>query len=861
MKTHHNLHIPHTIILSFALLMSLTTKAQYYSVNFDYQTIAAMVATYGAEAGIEAMTKQNTSNIAESYGYSEVATAGIFASKLLDRNALKSSKGFGDPDENYYYRKAYRLVANKIIPRTISVTKKLVKDPSTSIYWGTHLLRVMADTKSLCQQFTALASNSSLSFSDIPFLEFTSTLQNIFDLQNIGNLRQTFDNLANIGQNFSMQNVEDEFMNLQNMAVGLAGAGVGDIQSMINGSAFNGTFVDNVSKISSTVEGYSDMWNTLRSTGKSTIEGLTSGNLTDITKLLTTSNGNNNAWISAYNTSSDKQYYKQRVYIYHTDSGSEQLCRYDPPTDNDAILYGDHYTRFSTDQQYYYMSDAERNQALQNSYNHAGWSQDMVNQKNASHDGYTYSMSTWSHGYSCYHTRNGQFNGYYAYSIAYSIYVTRSWYNTETYYEDTFDSYSMDWNTFMNVMNAKLAEANNNDQGKTYRIGYDTKRYYTASNERKLAGATLATFKSKCNGNGKLIDGNVQYKCSHCGGSPSEHTKQCTMATSLSNNSFSYDEINNAISNTETQMSQKRSQIDAYNKRNNEIMSALTKTNNLEEQNRLRQEYASNRREIDALQGEYDSLNSQLNELRNAKQQAIDFENSQQDGYDRIPSIMHNLQSNFSLEWLEEGHWEGFTFVRTANMRNLKSVVTFRATISIARGPKYFLGIKIHRAIVRIEWELDAEYNDESVIETMQLDPKGDQTAQTNRVNQRLSELQRQYPDCDVSVSYDYATGQEPEEDDDDDKIHLLWASDRLDACREIVQRLEAIYVDLVVLDKYLHYKYSILDWLKDNTIDRLHTDKGKRLTIAERSRRRWMHNGGSTLFTREEEDDNYEEE
>lgn len=89
MKTHYNLHIPHTFILSVFLLMPITIKAQYYSVNYDYQTIAAMVATYGAEAGTEGMTKQNTSNIAESYGYSEVATAGIFASKLLDRNALK----------------------------------------------------------------------------------------------------------------------------------------------------------------------------------------------------------------------------------------------------------------------------------------------------------------------------------------------------------------------------------------------------------------------------------------------------------------------------------------------------------------------------------------------------------------------------------------------------------------------------------------------------------------------------------------------------------------------------------------------------------------------------------------------------
>lgn len=845
----------------FALIGVCPVKAQYYSVNFDYKTIGAMVGAYAEEAGTEAMVRQNTSDIAESYGYSEVATAGIFASKLLDRNALKSSKGFGNPDENFYYKKAYRLVANKIIPRTISVTKKLIKEPSTSIYWGTHLLRVMADTKSLCNQFSALCSNSSLSFSDIPFVEFTGTLQNIFDLQQVGNFKTLFDDISNIGSNFSEENVDSELDNLRKMAVGLANAGSNDVQNLFSRSAFNGTFLDNVAKISNTVEGCSSLWSSLKSAGETTLNSLKEGNITDLTKILTTSNGSSNGWISSYNTGSEQQYYKQRVYIYHVDSGSEVLCDYVPPTDNDNILYGDHYTRFATDQQNYYMTTAERNQALQNSYNHAGWSQAMVDERNRSNDGYSYSMTTWAHGYSCYRTKNGNFNGYYAYSIAYEVKVTRSWYNKEVFYEDTFDSYSMDWNTFMNVMYAKLQDANRNESGKTYRIGYDTKRYYTATNARKLAGATLATFKSRCESDGKLVDGTVQYKCSSCGGSPSEHTKQCTMATSLNDNPFSYDEINNAISSTESQISQKKSQIDAYNRRNNEILSALTKSNDYEEQNRLRQEYSQNRREIEALQGEYDSLNSQLSELRNAKQQAIDFENSQQDGYDRIPSIIHNLQSNFSLEWLEEDHWDGFTFVRTANMRNLKSTVTFKATVSISRRPKYFLGIKIHRAIVQISWELLAEYNDESVIETMQLDPNSNQEEQTSKVNQRLSELQRIYPDCDVSVDYEYASGQEPEEDDDDDKIHLLWASDRLDACREIVRRLEAIYVDLVVLDKYLHYKYSILDWLKDMTVNRLNSDRGRRLSIAERSRRRWMHNAGSAIFEREEEDDNYEEE
>lgn len=852
--------IKNILLISILTLVDVTSvRAQYYSVNFDYATIAAMTAGFATEAGTELLHRENTSKIAESYSYSEVATAGIFASKLLDRNALKSTSGFGDPDENYYYRKIYRLVANKIIPRTVKVTEKLVRDPSTAIFWGSHLLKVMADTKSLCNQFSAVCTNSTLKFEDINFLEFAGTLQNVFNLQNLTDFVSFFDNIANIGQNFSTENIENEFDNLQNLAVGLAGAGSEGVTDLFNGSAFSGTFMDNVGKIVQKVDSCSTMWNQLQGNASSVIGQLTSGDMEDISALFTTSNGGDNSWISHYMTNSDAQYYKQRVYIYHTDSGSETLCKYEPPTDNDAILYGDHYTRFPTDQQYYYMSDAERNQALQNSYNHAGWSQAMVDEKNRSNDGYSYYMSTWSHGYSCYHTRNGNFNGYYAYSIAYSVTVTRSWYNTETYYEDVYDSYSMDWNTFMNVMNAKLQEANQNDQGKVFRIGYGNKQYYTASNERKLKGATQANFVTQCESNGKIIDGSFQYKCSGCGGSPNEHTKRCSMATSLQNNDFDYEEINRAITETEQQMTQKQSQINAYNTRNREILNQLGKLSiSSDEYRQLQTEYQTNRNEINALQAEYDALNENLQGYKNAKQEAIDFENSQTDSHSRIPSVMHELQKNFSLEWLEEGHWEGYTYVRKANMKGLKSVVTFRAKVSIARGPKYFLFIKIHRAIVRVEYELTAEYSDSEVVESMQLDPNSDAEQQNRIVNDRLQQLQQLYPDCAVSVEFEYAPGQH-EDEDDDDSVHLLWASDRLDIARDICHRLEAIYVDLVVLDKFLSYKYSILDWLKDATLNQLNADRGRRLSIAERCQRRWMHNGGSDLYLREEEDDNYE--
>ena len=101
-------------------------------------------------------------------------------------------------------------------------------------------------------------------------------------------------------------------------------------------------------------------------------------------------------------------------------------------------------------------------------------------------------------------------------------------------------------------------------------------------------------------------------------------------------------------------------------------------------------------------------------------------------------------------------------------------------------------------------------------------------------------------------------TDQDPIVAESNDVYHLLWASDRLEIAQEIVGRLAHIYSGLVHLEKYLYYKHNVLAWLKD-LMPNVNTDLGRRKTIIERSRRRWMHNAGSRFYELEKEDDNYE--
>lgn len=60
-------------------------------------------------------------------------------------------------------------------------------------------------------------------------------------------------------------------------------------------------------------------------------------------------------------------------------------------------------------------------------------------------------------------------------AYAYSIKVTKSWNHTEEVYEDVFDSYTMDLNTFKGQLQARLSEYNENEEGTVYYIGSDAK--------------------------------------------------------------------------------------------------------------------------------------------------------------------------------------------------------------------------------------------------------------------------------------------------------------------------------------------------------------------------------------------------
>ena len=813
----------------------MSVKAQYYSVNYDTRTVAEMSAAFNTEAATEMYYAEQVAKIREHYQAAEVAAAGIFASKFLDRKALTDMGLWTSATENYYYRRIYNMVSAKIMPKIWTVAGMMLKSPQNALYWGSYLYKVCDDTKNLCYQFESIVTNSSLSFSDIAFLEINQELASILKLSELGNTdwKALFDNFSNIGSNFTKENLKADIDNLYQMGVNLASAGASNLTSSILGSSnFNGSIMDKTSGVIEIAENIYNIYDNVTTNTGSTLLGMIGGQ-DGIANLFSFSNYNSTAWLTDYAREGMGQYYTQRWYIYRVDAGNVSLCDYYPPTDDNSILYGDHWYRIDTRDPDFYPNSAQREAALQNSEAHAGWSRNRVQQLNNSNDGTTYSINYWSSAYILSKSKSGQ----YAKAYAYEIHVTKSWYRREEKYEDVFDSYTMDLNTFKAGLNARLNELNDNEEGYVYYLGSDSKRYYQATNAQKLEGCETATISVTCHDGAKLGEGSTQYKCSSCGGSVSQHTKQCVMATSVVESPINTSEIDSQINDTQNHITLIQNQITALENENAELLKKIA-TSSVDDAARYRQQYNSNKDKISQLKAELSTWQSQLKDLQQAKQEAIDGESTRTDDYYRIPAIMQDCKSAYNLSWNDGGSWNGNTFTRTASMPNINGVITFKATISIARKPKYFLGIKIHRAIVQITWSLTTEYSDTQVVAVLDLDPDKSAQEKADEVNAKLAEVARSYPECDTSV--EYAKSEPVATDDTDDTYHLLWSSDRLEVARDIDTRLTKIYADLVSLEKMMHYKHSIIDMLRA-AAPYINDEQGRRLTLIEQCRKRWL--------------------
>lgn len=818
----------------------------FVKVNIDTRTVAAMSAEYAAAAVAEGYYDEQVKDILAKYGVAEVAAAGIFTSKYMDRKALTNLGIWRDGSENHYYRRIYRLVSVKIIPMIWSLSGQLLRYPHKSLYWGSYLVKVCSEVKSLCMQFEAVVTNGTLSFSDIQFLELDPRFAAFMQFSKFGGAdwETLFNDLASVPGNFTLDNLKEDVSTLYELGSQLATSGFENLSADIMGnSTFDGSFKDKALATGEIVKNVYDIYKD--SDGR--VAGLFKqylGNNPSAADLFSFSSYNLTGWIDDYLNETAGTYYTQRWYIGRVESGSQTVVEYNPPEDNDNVLEGPHWVRFDTGDESFFPNSSQLEQVLINSENHSGWSRARIQQLNAQNDGYTYYMSKSLLAYRI--TKGGKQTKK---AYAYRIVVTKSWYLSEEIYEEYFDSYRMDLNTFKMKLQALLNEYNDNEEGKIYQLKYDSKNYYQVADDVKLKGCESVIISATCTDNVKLGEGSTQYKCRQCGGSLNDHSKECAMQTSVTESGgLDLSELDQLEADYRKEIATLKTDIQALEADNRRLANLISGGGaSAAEVAEYRQQMNANTDRINEKKGQLAQVEKLLSDVQQAKNEAATDDDTPTDDYYRLPAIMEDCRNSYRLTWQGDGWWSGYTYYRYANADNIKGTVTFSASLSIARKPKYFLGIKIHRAILKISWEMTASYSDTQVVENISLNPDMPDGEKKKLVNDRISELASEFPNCRLTT--EYVKSDPFEEDQTDDTYHLLWASDRLAIARQVESRLMKIYADLVSLQKMMNYKLSIIDVLKD-IAPYVNSDQGRKQTLAEKCRKRWLHNAAESYHS-----------
>ena len=788
-------------VLCFFIFFQMLTvplfAGGWYSVNIDLKTTAAMTAAYAAEVATEMMNDEDVQKILDHYTNAEVSTAGIFASKWLDRKALQNAGLFGDAEENFYYKRIYTMVSAQIMPKILDEAALAVRNPEKAIYWGPYLFRTCEQVKQLCMTFETVVANGKVSFKDVAFLAINDNLKGLFDLTKLGEVDWTsvWDHLADFGDGLTNEDLEEDLE-------GLMTAG--------------GETLSDPSNIKDLV-----------------MQQILSTDSTGVANLFTLDGYNITSYISDYLQEMQGRFYTQRWYIYWRDSGSEQVCSYAPPTDSESIINGGEWYRVGTSDANYQYTSADYENSLRNSENYAGWSRARCHELNSSDSKYHYDFYNYMSSSRIYKSKSGRTT---AFSYAHYIDVYKTWNFYEEVYEEVFDSQYDAEQAMQAKFNAKLAELNDNEEGRVYRIGKDRKNYYQAADEVRMRGCSTVSFTMECHDQAKLGEGNFSWKENgNQRHALDEDSKRYAMETTLSGGAET-SELDEGIRTWGSEVTRLQEQIHAFEVENDDLLAQISRAS-VAEAASLRAQYNANRTKINQLKAELSNAQSKLTQYQNAKKKLLEDYADERDGTYRIPAVMHEIETAYNIMWTDAGSWQGWSFIRHGNVPNISGEVTFQADLSKERGESHFLGIRYHRAILAVHWTLTANYSSSQIVDMMELDPELSDAEKADLVNRRLREIMNDHPGCTVEANYAYSSPVESE--GDEDAIHLLWTCDRLNIARDVDYRLSKIYAQLILIEKFMRSRETMLDYLKQQLgITVLNgTD---RIRIGGRSYRHW---------------------
>lgn len=845
------------IILLILPVTSMSAQS-YHAINIDAKTVAAMTAAYAIEEETERKTASDVDSILGHYTKASLSTAGIYLSKLKDRNAMREVGVFGS-DENYYYQRILYLVKDGIMPKLIVVAAKMVKQPDNALYWGPYLFKTTKNVEQLCKQFELVVTNGKLSFKDVTFLVINEKLQKVFDLAQLGNVnwKELLEKVGDFNIKAAKEDIKNDIGKLGGV---LATAGKGVVDSnMRDFSAIGRIFKSKPSEIYQLYQTFRNKYESIRNAGnvKAILMGVIGSNSADaVSRLFQVDNYSITGYVSNYIKELQGQHYKQRWYIYSDDSGSKVLCDYKPKAEANYDDKWNGWLHFVSprDNEYcHVLTSSEMESAKTESERLAGWNQAKVDKYNKEHPGHhatiTYVLQhenrreSYKHGWGARHYKRHCF-------YAYSIKIVDSWSIKHEVHEEIFDSESMDEETFRKRMESQLKYWNSLESDKpflqrvTYKLGNDARKYYIIADENKMKGCNSVVFLAKCDDGATLAEGSFNWKENGNQGKHLEDPKSKNFAldkTQVSTNGAN--ELQQKKKSCQDEIKSLENQIRSMDKQMSSLISQMNQAKMAHDNNKvaaLRAQYDTVSNNQTALKRQLSQVQSNLAQIDNAIAEYYKDLNEDNGSPYRINSNMRELGSLFQLSWQDAGEWVNgdgqYIFVRHAYCAQVKSQVTYTAVLKLQSKPKHFLGIRIHRAILSVDYKLSAAYSAENVIETMNLDMSLSEKERAAKVNERQKQLMEDMPDCSITVRYNYAKNMPNEEGSD--AIHLLWASDRLDVARDVEYQLSVIYSQLVLLEKVMNDRQTIKDFLTNQLLNPI--TRKSRGTIAEYALGRW---------------------
>lgn len=857
-----------SIIFSFLMCSSLWALS-WSSVNIDKVTAAAMSAAYETQALEEGNTASNINRILDHYHSAGLASAGIFQSMKKLRDARRNPGLFAS-EENYYYQRIFRLVKDGIMPKFITVSGKMLKQPDNAIHWGPYLLKTTTNVENLCKQFEVVVTNGRRSFKDIRFLVLNEDLQKIFDLTQLGEVdwKSLLGKLGEFGTGITQEEIAEDYKNLGSI-IAQAGKAAYD-SNLESASKIGRIFKAKPKEIANLYESFKDHYESFKDA--SNIKELLfavvgEGNEDAVDKLFQTSDYNLTGYISSYIKELQGQYYTQRWYIFKHDSGTEVKCEYDP---SGYEGYGDvrwkeawHVHASGKKRESYAkipcyktLTPNEDNEVKDKLFQLTEWNAEKCQEYNQTHPGHQCTiLYTRKHEDRKRHYEGGllshSYDERYCFN-AYKVKVTDTWDIREVIYEETFDSQTMDKTTFILKMKARLNGLIDENEKFladhptiSIEMSNDSPRYYTMADEKKMEGCNSVSFIAQCDDGATLGEGSFNWKENGSQGNKLEWPKSKDFAMS---NSPMADDGSKPLLQKQKEFSDEVNALKSEIKGNdNKMRNLITRIN----QSKMNKNIPL----VDKLQGEYDALSDenahlkeQLREAEGKLSQADDaldeYYQDMSDNLDgpyRIPSNMASLASMYQIQWLDEGEWvqgsNAYVFVRHGYCADARTNVTYTASLKLSRKPTYALGVRIHRAVLSVDFKLTSSSSSENVIEVMKLNMNQTEKLRAEEVNMRLKQWLEDLPNCSVTVKYHYASNQN-DEDDDEDGIHLLFAADRLQVARYVEQELTKIFAQLVLIEKVMTQRECILDFLRRQIFDVV--SRSGRNGIAEYALRRW---------------------